>query len=160
MEIFHIQGSNWDVISRKKSLTSFFKSKSLLFSSLQKYKNYISTHLFYKQKHIIHFKEKLAMKKISINWIEWSESHFPIKFHLKIYNTESNLAYYSKMSLDYLNSFKENANFSLIKVIKNAFQTSHKMKIPNRSQIFINLLHWEQTTGRKDKPYIGPGLRS
>ena len=58
------------------------------------------------------------MKKISINWIEWSESHFPIKFHFKIYNIESNLAYYSKMSLDYLNSFKENTYFSLIKVIK------------------------------------------
>lgn len=68
------------------------------------------------------------MKKISINWIEWSESHFPIKSHLKICNTESNLAYYLKTSLDYLNSFKENAHFSLIKVIKNAFQISHKMK--------------------------------
>ena len=49
MEIFHIQGSNWDVISiRKKSLTIFFKSKSLLFSSLQKSKNYTSIYLFSK----------------------------------------------------------------------------------------------------------------
>ena len=89
--------------------------------------------LFSKQKHIIHFKEKLAMKKISINWIEWSESHFLIKFHLKIHNIESILAYYSKMSLDYLNSSKENIYFSSIKVIKNTFQISHKMKIPNKS---------------------------
>lgn len=36
------------------------------------------------------------MKNNSINWIEWSESHFPIKFHLKIYNIESNLAYLLK----------------------------------------------------------------
>ena len=52
------------------------------------------------------------MKKISINWTEWNESHFPSKFHLKIYNIESNLAYYSKMSLDYLKSFKENTYLS------------------------------------------------
>lgn len=51
------------------------------------------------------------MKKISVYWIEWSESHFPIKFHLKIYNIESNLASYSKMSLDHLNSFKEKIYF-------------------------------------------------
>lgn len=51
------------------------------------------------------------MKKISINWIEWGESLFPIKFHLKFYNIEPDLAYYSKMSLSYLNSFKENIMF-------------------------------------------------
>lgn len=64
------------------------------------------------------------MKKISVYWIEWSESHFPIKFHLKIYNIESNLASYSKMSLDHLNSFKEKIYF---------FNQNNKKCIPNVS---------------------------
>lgn len=64
-------------------------------------------HVSAKEKYIIYIKENLAMKKISVNWTEWSESYLPIKFSLKIYNIESNLSYCSKMSLDYLNSFKE-----------------------------------------------------
>lgn len=64
-------------------------------------------HVSAKEKYIIYIKENLAMKKISVNWTEWSESYLPIKFSLKICNIESNLSYCSKMSLDYLNSFKE-----------------------------------------------------
>lgn len=64
-------------------------------------------HVSAKEKYIIYIKENLAMKKISVNWTEWSASYLPIKYSLKICNIESNLSYCSKMSLDYLNSFKE-----------------------------------------------------
>lgn len=84
-------------------------------------------HVFAKVKCIIHFKENLAMKKISVHWTEWSESYLPIKFYLKIYNIELNLSSYSKMSLGYLSSFKEKIYiFFSIKVIRKC--------IPNKSQ--------------------------